>query len=442
MRAATFGLLLALGLLPLAAQASLDIVEKSDYHRYVGAANAGYVYRESRAYLRPSRTSPDAWEGRVLVLEEVYRDAAISARQVDQSLAVSLSPAGPSEGGFPSYRRLLTGQPAELILGQSWISEAALAVDPANKGDFLVLPVLVEYKVAGQASYAGAGVTVVKAKFALRYSARSGSQEIRSVTGTHDLDLYVDPDSGKLLFLRDRFDDSYSLASSPQERHSGFTLVFYKGGDASAKAGDIAVLSGKPGPAGGSAQAVQAAPSATAPPPANPAPAGGPGQAFASPPRDPSLSSAGTGPLQAGGESGLDDTAVLPGRPELTRAGVDLLDSPEGLMLRIKDLPFVADKADILPGEAWRLDALAASLALLPGRSFLVEGHSAATGRPGGELELSRLRAKKVVDELVARGIPASRFIYRGLGSTRPLAPNDSEAGRARNRRVEITILE
>lgn len=436
MRAAIVLLLLGLGLCPLAAQASLDIVEKSDYHRYVGGANAGYVYRESRAYLHPAKSGIGNWEGRVLVLEEVYRDAGISSRQVDRSLALSLSSSGPSEGGFPSYRNLLAGQPPELVPGLSWISQAALAVDPVNKGDFLVLPVLVEYKVAGQASYAGAGVTLVKAKFAVRYSSQAGSQEVRSVTGTHDLDLYVDPASGKLVFLRDRFDDSFSLASAPLERHRGFTLVFYKGGDASARAGDIAVLSGGP------AQAGAAVPAGAPHPSANPASAGGPGQSFASPPGDPSLSSAGAGPLQAGGESSLDDTAVLPGRPELARAGVDLLDSPEGLMLRIKDLPFVADKADILPGEAWRLDALASSLALLPGRSFLVEGHSAATGRPAGELELSRLRAKKVVDELVARGIPASRFIYRGLGSTKPLAPNDSEAGRARNRRVEITILE
>ncbi len=442
MKAAIAFLFLALGLGPLAAQASLDIVEKSDYHRYVGGANAGYVYRESRAYLRPAKTGPGNWEGRVLVLEEVYRDAGISSRQVDRSLALSLSPSGPSEGGFPSYRNLLTGQPPELAQGQSWISQAALAIDPANMGDFLVLPVLVEYKVAGPASYAGATVTLVKAKFALRYSAQAGSQEVRGATGTHDLDLYVEPASGKLVFLRDRFDDSYSLASAPQERHTGFTLVFYKGGDASARAGDIAVLSGGPAPAGATAPAGAAASSGGPPGPSKPAQAGSPGQSFASPPGDPSLSSAGTGPLQAGGESSLDDTAVLPGRPELSRAGVDLLDSPEGLVLRIKDLPFVADKADILPGEAWRLDALATSLALLPGRSFLVEGHSASTGRPAGELELSRLRAKKVVDELVARGIPASRFIYRGLGSTKPIAPNDSEAGRARNRRVEITILE
>jgi outer membrane protein OmpA-like peptidoglycan-associated protein len=46
------------------------------------------------------------------------------------------------------------------------------------------------------------------------------------------------------------------------------------------------------------------------------------------------------------------------------------------------------------------------------------------------------------VDELVARGLPAALFVYRGLGATSPLVPDTNEENRARNRRVEITILE
>jgi len=71
-----------------------------------------------------------------------------------------------------------------------------------------------------------------------------------------------------------------------------------------------------------------------------------------------------------------------------------------------------------------------------------VEGHTAAVGRAAGELELSKRRAKKIVDELSARGIPADRFIYKGWGGTKPVAGNDTEEGRARNRRVEITVLD
>jgi outer membrane protein OmpA-like peptidoglycan-associated protein len=62
-------------------------------------------------------------------------------------------------------------------------------------------------------------------------------------------------------------------------------------------------------------------------------------------------------------------------------------------------------------------------------------------GRPADEAALSEARAKRVVDELVARGIEAKRFLWQGYGATRPLAPNDTESNKALNRRVENTIL-
>jgi outer membrane protein OmpA-like peptidoglycan-associated protein len=71
-----------------------------------------------------------------------------------------------------------------------------------------------------------------------------------------------------------------------------------------------------------------------------------------------------------------------------------------------------------------------------------VEGHTAAVGKPSGEQELSVARAKRIVEELGRRGIPAERFLYKGWGGTRPLSGNETEEGRAANRRVEITILD
>jgi outer membrane protein OmpA-like peptidoglycan-associated protein len=47
-----------------------------------------------------------------------------------------------------------------------------------------------------------------------------------------------------------------------------------------------------------------------------------------------------------------------------------------------------------------------------------------------------------MVDELVKRGISADRFMYIGLGGTRPLGDNSTSEGRTLNRRVEITILD
>ena len=77
----------------------------------------------------------------------------------------------------------------------------------------------------------------------------------------------------------------------------------------------------------------------------------------------------------------------------------------------------------------------------MPDRSFLVEGHTAASVGSDG-IELSELRAKRIIDEMVKRGISVQRFIYKGWGNAKPVASNANESGRARNRRVEITILE
>jgi flagellar motor protein MotB len=57
-------------------------------------------------------------------------------------------------------------------------------------------------------------------------------------------------------------------------------------------------------------------------------------------------------------------------------------------------------------------------------------------------MELSINRARRMIDELVRRGIPADRFVYKGWGGQKPLGDNASEDGRSANRRVEITVLE
>jgi outer membrane protein OmpA-like peptidoglycan-associated protein len=57
-------------------------------------------------------------------------------------------------------------------------------------------------------------------------------------------------------------------------------------------------------------------------------------------------------------------------------------------------------------------------------------------------MPLSASRAKRIVDEMVSRGIPAGSFVYKGWGGEKPVGDNETGEGRAKNRRVEITILE
>ena len=78
----------------------------------------------------------------------------------------------------------------------------------------------------------------------------------------------------------------------------------------------------------------------------------------------------------------------------------------------------------------------------VPGGTFLIEGHTAAVGRPAGEQQLSEERAQSVISEMVKRGLKAEQFMFKGYGGTQPIADNSTNEGRAANRRVEITILQ
>lgn len=99
---------------------------------------------------------------------------------------------------------------------------------------------------------------------------------------------------------------------------------------------------------------------------------------------------------------------------------------------------FAVDKADILPDSQPQIDQVLALLEGDPALQLAVEGHTDDTGGAGHNRRLSQARAASVVAALTARGIDAARLTSAGFGSDRPLAGNDSEEGRARNRRVEL----
>ncbi len=75
-------------------------------------------------------------------------------------------------------------------------------------------------------------------------------------------------------------------------------------------------------------------------------------------------------------------------------------------------------------------------------KSVSLEGHTDSIGTENANLVLSVARATAVRQALVERQVPEGRITAVGYGYARPIAPNDSEAGRRLNRRVEIIILE
>jgi OOP family OmpA-OmpF porin len=100
---------------------------------------------------------------------------------------------------------------------------------------------------------------------------------------------------------------------------------------------------------------------------------------------------------------------------------------------------FDTGKAEIKPESEPTLVEIAALLKAQPTLKLYVAGHTDDVGDAPANLELSMRRALAVVSELVTRrGIDGARLTAAGVGPYAPIAPNSSEAGRARNRRVEL----
>ena len=106
------------------------------------------------------------------------------------------------------------------------------------------------------------------------------------------------------------------------------------------------------------------------------------------------------------------------------------------------DVSFDTNSAAIRPELRSVLDPFAAELRGDPNARVAIVGHTDSTGSPAVNNPLSVDRATSVRDYLVARGVPMMQVQTAGRGEAEPVASNDTDAGRARNRRVEIYLRE
>jgi uncharacterized repeat protein (TIGR01451 family) len=105
-----------------------------------------------------------------------------------------------------------------------------------------------------------------------------------------------------------------------------------------------------------------------------------------------------------------------------------------------EQVKFVSGKATIETSSYPLLDEVAGIMKENPAVRVRIEGHTDNVGRASVNLKLSKQRADAVRDYLLARGIQGDRMIALGLGDSKPIAANDTGAGRATNRRVEFNI--
>jgi outer membrane protein OmpA-like peptidoglycan-associated protein len=113
----------------------------------------------------------------------------------------------------------------------------------------------------------------------------------------------------------------------------------------------------------------------------------------------------------------------------------------EGITLNLDNIQFASGSALMLPGEERKLDQISTILLQYRNQNILIAGHTAQAGSTAGDQELSEARAQVVADHFITNNVrDTSQIEVRGYGSSRPVAENNTEAGRQKNRRVEIVL--
>ena len=106
------------------------------------------------------------------------------------------------------------------------------------------------------------------------------------------------------------------------------------------------------------------------------------------------------------------------------------------------DISFDTGRAEIRPSMRPILDQFASGLRDQPNTEIRIIGHTDSTGSDAINNPLSEQRAASARDYLASRGVDYRRIVTAGRGSREPIADNSSEAGRAKNRRVEVYLAE
>ena len=392
----------------------ITISERADYSVYKNDTYAGLTYREAYIYLDEKATVYNdepayRYEGEAFVLEETRKNMVGTAKKLDEIRPIAFTQSAhrgtdgtkiaalhfTQDTGYPLLRDFPTSPTQRLEQqesGKKWTAESTIVVCPQQGKNPTRIPVLAEYQYIGKKKYNGTDTHYVKAVFALRYHGEDhlGDADMLRSEGSRTADIYLD-DRNRPLFIREKIDETFFYKGAESIRQRGFLLHFYN-------YGQHTVYNG------------------------------------------------GSVPTTA-----LLDHSKNPVKPENSNKerikdkgdGIfNVQETPRGILLNLKNLHFVADKAELLHGEDKKLDEIATILKTLTFKTLFVEGHTADVGDKSTQHGLSLRRAKTVVDELTKRGIPSGVFIYSGAGGSKPIASNTTEAERALNRRVEITIME
>lgn len=153
------------------------------------------------------------------------------------------------------------------------------------------------------------------------------------------------------------------------------------------------------------------------------------------------LIGAGVGALGGAAVGSYQDRQQAELRRQLAGTGIEVERHGNDIVLDMPgDITFAYNRADINPQFHQTLDRIASTLNQYPQTYVDVVGHADAIGSDAFNLDLSQRRAQSVAGYLTSRGVIRERLIATGRGESQPRASNDTEAGRAENRRVEIIL--
>jgi outer membrane protein OmpA-like peptidoglycan-associated protein len=154
------------------------------------------------------------------------------------------------------------------------------------------------------------------------------------------------------------------------------------------------------------------------------------------------LIGAGIGALAGGAVGSYQDKQEKKLRQQMAGTGVEVVRKGDNITLDMPgNVTFAFDSAALNPQFNSVLDKVAQTLLEYDQTVIQIAGHTDSTGSHSYNMTLSEQRAASVKSYLAGHGVPGQRMHTIGAGPDHPIADNATEAGRAQNRRVEITIV-
>ena len=121
---------------------------------------------------------------------------------------------------------------------------------------------------------------------------------------------------------------------------------------------------------------------------------------------------------------------------------LQLRETESGVVVTLGDVLFASGQTTLVEGGRSSLEEVVDLLQTEPDKKIRVEGHTDSRGDAEANLLLSEQRAKAVLEALVSLGVASDRISSEGMGEDFPIASNEDEDGRARNRRVDVILLD